>query len=151
MRAATIERQDDRYTARDEHGEVVWKIDLHIDMRGTPFREEAVWLAASMAIIAGGHYVHFVSDAGLVTTIDLGDDFFGHLGPTDGDVLYVLGWQRVTAIDPTLAVRWVSEEIAVDGIVWVDGDRACIRLSAEMDPPGGWVDVELDPATGGRC
>ena len=48
----------------------------------------------------------------------------------------------------TLAVRWVSRDVAIDGLTWTgrDGDR--IQLSAEMDPPGGWVDVELDALTG---
>jgi hypothetical protein len=43
---------------------------------------------------------------------------------------------------------WVSENVAIDGITWRGqvGDR--IQLSAEMDPPGGWVDVELDATTG---
>jgi hypothetical protein len=83
-----------------------------------------------------------------VKMLSLDDDLFGHFGPTDGDVLFVLGWCNVVAIDKTLAVRWVSTNVAVDGITWrrQDGDR--ILLSAEMDPPGGWGDVELDARTG---
>jgi hypothetical protein len=63
-------------------------------------------------------------------------------------VLYILGWRNVIAIDRTLTVRWISENVAIDGIMWrgQDGDR--ILLSVEMDPPGGWVDVELDATTG---
>ena len=119
-------------------------------MTGTLFREEILWPAAGVVVIAGGPAVHFLSpESGVILkTLSLDDDLFGHCGPTDDDVLYILGWQHVIALDKTLAVRWVSRDVAIDGLTWTgrDGDR--IQLSAEMDPPGGWVDVELDAITG---
>jgi hypothetical protein len=149
VRIVSIERNGDTYVARNEAG-VAWSIDLRLDMSGTPFRDEVLWPAASFVVIAGGPHVHFVSpETGtIVKTLSLDDDLFGHFGPTDCDVLHILGWRNVIAVDKTLAVRWVSRDIAVDGITWTsrDGDR--IQLSAEMDPPGGWVDVELDAITG---
>lgn len=150
MRIERIERQGDIYAAFDAEDEIVWRVEVRLDMAGTPFRQEAVWVEASVVVIAGGPEVHFLStESGrIVKTILLGDDLFGHLGPTDQDVLYILGWENVTAIDKTLAVRWISREIAVDGIVWRGSEGDCIKLSAEMDPPGGWIDVELDATTG---
>jgi len=145
-----IERRDDTYVARDDTGEILWSIELALDLRGTPFREEAVWPAASVVVIAGGPCVHFLAAASgaVVKTLSLAGDLFGHLGPTDEDVLYLLGWRHVVAVDSALAVRWVSRDVAVDGITWKSGDRTRIALSAELDPPGGWVEVELDATTG---
>jgi hypothetical protein len=143
-----IERNGERYIARD--GErVVWSIELHLNMNGSSFREEIMWPAASVVAIGGGDAVHLVAvDSGTIArTISLGRDLFGHFGEARDDVLYILGWRNVVAVDRDV-VRWVSHDVAVDGITWrgLDGDR--IMLSAEMDPPGGWVDVELDAATG---
>jgi len=114
------------------------------------FREHVFWPAASVIAVGADRAVEFFDpDSGaLVKSLSLGDDFFGHLGPPDGDVLYILGWRNVTAVNRTLDIFWRNEDVAIDGIVWrgQDGDR--IQLSAEMDPPGGWVDVELDATTG---
>jgi hypothetical protein len=119
------------------------------DDSGNPFCEVVTWPAASVLAIGAGDVVSFLgSDAAAPTRqLPLGDDFFGHFGIGDG-LLYVLGWRHVVAVGPDLAVRWVARDVAIDGIVWqgCDGDR--VKVSAEMDPPGGWVDVVLDAATG---
>jgi hypothetical protein len=93
--------------------------------------------------------VHFVAAASgaIVKTLSLDGDLFGHFGPID-DVLYILGWRNVVAVDNSLQVRWVSRDLAIDGIVWKRSDGERIELAAEIDPPGGWVDVDLDVATG---
>ena len=146
----SIERDADIYIARDDRGAILWSIEISLDMSGTPFREEVVWPAASAVVVAGGPTVHFLSVASgeLLKTLPLDDDYFGNFGPTDGDVLHILGWRHVTAVDATLAIRGVSRDVAVDGITGGDlhGDR--IHISAEMDPPGGWVEVELDALSG---
>lgn len=150
MRIVSIEQRGDIYVARDGDGEPVWTVELRLDLSATPFREEVLWPAASIVAIAGGSVVHFLSpDSGaIVKTLSLDDDLFGHFGPTDSDVLYILGWQNVTAVDKTLAVRWVTRGVAIDGITWTGWRDDHIQLSAEMDPPGGWVDVELDVVSG---
>lgn len=144
-----VERTGDTYVARDDTGAIVWRIELALDMSGTPFREELVWPAASVVAIAGGPSVHFVAAASgaIVKTLSLAGDLFGHFGPVD-DVLYILGWRNVVAVDSTLEVRWVSHDLAIDGIVWKSSNDERIELAAEIDPPGGWVDVDLDVATG---
>jgi hypothetical protein len=63
-------------------------------------------------------------------------------------VLYVLGFRRVFAIGPDLGVPWISDQIAVDGVTGGEIVDGRLQVAAEMDPPGGWVDVELDLATG---
>lgn len=150
MKPTKIERIADTYVARDAGDETLWSVELRLDTGGTPFREEVVWPAASVVAIAGGPTVHFLSrDSGVVLkSLSLDDDLFGHFGPTDRDVMYILGWRNVIAVDKTLAVRWVCRDVAVDGITWRGENGTSILLSAEMDPPGGWVDVALDAVTG---
>lgn len=116
------------------------------------FCERIFWEAAEVLAIGFEHTVELVDpDSGdLVRAISLGNDMFGHFGPADGDVLYVLGWRDVVAIERTFDVKWRSMNVAVDGITWRGRDADRIQLSAEMDPPGGWVDVELDADTGRR-
>lgn len=151
MRLVSVERTHDTYVARDENG-IAWTVELPLDMRATPFREEAIWPAASVVAIGGGPEVHFLAaeSGALVHTIALGDDYFGHFSPADGDMLYILGWRNVIALDASLAVRWIHTHLAVDGIAWNGQEGDQLLLSAEMDPPGGWVDVELDARTGQR-
>lgn len=143
-----IERTGDTYVARDGARQV-WTVELRLDLNGSPFREEKVWPAAEVVAIGGGDAVHFLAlETGASRrTLVLEGDRFGGFGEAR-DVLYVLGWRHVVAVACDLATRWVSHDVAIDGIVWrgVEADR--IQLSAEMDPPGGWVDVELDAATG---
>lgn len=149
MRLVSIERSGDTYVTRHETG-IAWTIDLRLDTSRTPFREEVIWPAAAVVVIAGGPDVHFVSSESgtILKTLSLDDDLFGHFGPTDGNVLHILGWRNVIAVGKPLVVCWVSRDVAVDGITWRGQDKNRIQLSAEMDPPGGWVDVELDAITG---
>jgi hypothetical protein len=119
------------------------------DEFGNPFCEVVAWPAAGVLAIGVGDAVSFLArDAAAPTLrLPLGDDFFGYFGIGDG-LLCVLGWRHVVAVDPDLAVRWVARDVAVDGILWRGCQGGRVRVSAEMDPPGGWVDVVLDAATG---
>lgn len=116
----------------------------------SPFHAEVAWPAAGVIAVGDGHTVDFLAadTRAPVHTLALGDDRFGHFGPTDGAALFILGWRHVTALDRTLAVRWVAADVAVDGIIFVSLSAGRLHLLAEMDPPGGWVDVELDALTG---
>lgn len=147
--AIRIERNGDVYVARANDA-IIWTVELRLNMAGTPFREEIVWPPAAVIAIGGGDAVHFVrSETGaIMKTLALENDFFGHFGDPNCSVLFILGWRNVVAVDRGLNIRWTSRDVAVDGIIWrgTQGDR--ILLSAEMDPPGGWVNVELDANTG---
>lgn len=54
-------------------------------------------------------------------------------------------WVELSA---RLATRWVARNVAIDGIVFVELRDNAVIVSAEMDPPGGWVDAALDLGTG---
>jgi hypothetical protein len=118
------------------------------------FHAEVHWPAAKVVATGDGRVVTFVDEASgaILKTLDLEQhgDFFGYFGELaeDPEVLYVLGWSYMFAFAPNLELRWRSESIAVDGIVWSECIGERIHVSCEMDPPGGWQDVTLDRATG---
>lgn len=67
------------------------------------------------------------------------DSYFGHLYIDRGE-LFVCSATGITAIDNTGSILWDSPELAVDGVIIHDFNNDILRISAEMDPPGGWVD-----------
>lgn len=108
-----------------------------------------------MAVGGGGAAVHFLdlqngARRGLLEVPCL----FGHLELDEGElghrpeVLYVLGWTDIVAIDPRLHVRWWARNVAVDGVIFYDATGANLRFGVEMDPPGGWFRIEIDAETG---
>ena len=68
--------------------------------------------------------------------------YFGYFEIID-DSLYVLGCDSITAFDSCMNEKWISKDIAVDGVVLnaIEGDS--IVVSCEMDPPGGWVNKRI--------
>ena len=68
--------------------------------------------------------------------------YFGHFEIID-DNLYVLGCNNITAFDSCMNEKWISEDIAVDGVLLnaIEGDF--VVVSCEMDPPGGWVNKRI--------
>jgi hypothetical protein len=143
-----IDRNGDTYVAR-EGDSVKWTRELALDMSGTESREELVWEWAGVVAVAGGPTIYLLDAESGATkkVIELDGDLFRDLS-VPGDALYVLGRRHVVAIGRDLEVRWRSKDIAMDGIVWRAGDVDWILISAEMDPPGTNVDVELDASTG---
>lgn len=115
-----------------------------------PFHETVIWSHASLAVSGADDEVLFVDLATqeLRGRIALEEDWFGSFGAEPAEVLYVLGWRHVVAVRPDLSVAWISRWIAVDGIVWQKHEAGRITLSAEHDPPGGWLEVVLDDKTG---
>lgn len=150
MLGVRIDRADDRYALVGPDGRVRWSVPCARDVAGNPFREALVWSAGGCVAIGEGGAVrlHAIDSGALLTTVSLDDDHFGHFGPSDLDVLYVLGWRHVLAIDHRRELLWRRRNVAIDGIVWSERRGGRLVLSAEMDPPGGWVAVELEAATG---
>lgn len=68
------------------------------------------------------------------------DGYFGHLY-IEGGELFVCSATDIICIGSDGATRWTSDKIAVDGVIINSFDGNILRVSAEMDPPGGWVDV----------
>ena len=91
-----------------------------------------------------------------VYIIDLNDlsvkkkDIYGYFGDFEvtENVLYVLGGENITAYDKELNEIWVSDALAVDGIVCGGIENGAMDISCEMDPPGGWVDRKIDITSG---
>ncbi|MRG98398.1 hypothetical protein [Polyangium spumosum] len=137
--------------------EVVWSVGIDFGRASfVPFREELVWESADAIVLGGGDtvYVLDIGTSALRATIAV-PSRFGHLAlapvPTpDGgeEFLFVLGWTDVHAVDRRLETRWIARNVAVDGIVFHEIRGDALIVSAEMDPPGGWVEVALDIRTG---
>ncbi|HRI68762.1 MAG TPA: hypothetical protein PK156_31250 [Polyangium sp.] len=136
----------------------IWSVGIDFgDSSHVPFREELYWASTRTFVIGGGNVAYFFDarSGDLQTTIAV-PSLFGHFAlvaiPTASgaaeEVLLVMGWTDVHAIGSQLETRWIARDIAVDGIVFVAVRDCAVILSAEMDPPGGWVDVALDVHTG---
>jgi hypothetical protein len=139
-----------------EGGHPRWQVGIgHGECASSSFRDELVWPHAGVAVVGGGCavYVLDLATGALRLSLEL-DAYFGYLhldpGEPDGreESLYVLSGTEVVAFDRSLTVRWRAADIAVDGILWGGITGQVLRVSAELDPPGGWRDVYLDVRTG---
>lgn len=144
---------DDAYVLLRD-GTPIWQVVTSWSEHN-PFREELIWESRGLAVIGGGAAVHFLDlETGaprfrleipcLFCDLAL-DEAAPDVRP---EALYVLGWTDIVAIEPTLAVRWWARDVAVDGIVFCEPAGGVLRFHAEMDPPGGWFEVEVDVLTG---
>ena len=141
---------------RGDH--VLWTVGVDFGYASSfPFREQRVWAAAGVVVIGGGEVVYVLDAATGELRHEISvEGYFGHFklarvaAPAGGEeeLLFVLGCRDVHAIDARLATRWVARDVAIDGIVFVELRDNAVIVSAEMDPPGGWVDVALDVVTG---
>ncbi len=141
------------YAAVCADGSTRWEVQVDLGSgEASPFREEAPWADAGVAAIGG---------KGMVVLLDLATgaerarlhipSYFGHLSVqtvAGAQWLFVLGWRDVHAYGPDLTERWVSRDVAVDGVTGGQVKDGVLHVQAEMDPPGGWVAVELDVQTG---
>ncbi|MDY7229693.1 hypothetical protein [Hyalangium rubrum] len=132
-------------------GEPLWQAAVLFDAGG-PFVESLVWEKAEVVLLGGGA-TFFALDLvrGVERLHRQVDMYFGHfeLDP-EWNSLYVLGGENIQKFDPGLNWMWTSERIAVDGIVATGFSGQHLHVSAEMDPPGGWMPVTLDVLTGQR-
>jgi len=123
------------------------------DSASLPFHEELVWPAAGVVVIGGGAAVYLLDleTANIRLRVPL-QSYFGYLvldrDASRDETLFLLGCEEVVALRRSLDLRWHTKGVAVDGVVFgrIDGSRLWVR--AEMDPPGGWFEVEMDLATG---
>jgi hypothetical protein len=136
-----------------------WRVTLDFGEAAAwnPFRDAIVWPRAERIVAGAGDRVHWLHlETGKpCATLDLSPDHFGHLalieiteGSSTTELLLVLGWTDVRAYDANAVLRWHARDVAVDGITFDEVRGSILRLHAEMDPPGGWFAVSLDPATG---
>jgi len=145
---------DDVYLCETEEGPRWQAATSWGENANVPFREELVWASAGVAVIGGGGRVYFLDlDSGQERSrLDM-PCLFGHFvldagGGQRTETLYVLGWTDIIAVKPTLETKWSMQDVAVDGVTFKGADGAALRFAVEMDPPGGWFEVEVDAATG---
>ncbi|MDP3232734.1 MAG: hypothetical protein Q8N26_08160 [Myxococcales bacterium] len=137
-------------------GVVQWQADTGVSRAaGNPFREAIAWAEAGVVVVGGGTTMLALNgERGAVLARHDIPDGFGRFAVvtsrTLGPLLLVLGWCHVVALDTKLEARWTAHDVAVDGLLLRACDGDVVLLSAELDPPGGWVDVALDVSSGAR-
>lgn len=76
------------------------------------------------------------------------DMYFGYF-VTTSDAVYVLDGTGIIAFDLNLNEKWRNHHLAIDGVTFQEIiDCQFMRISCEMDPPGGWIDRIIDMNTG---
>lgn len=146
-----------------DDGEVRWSVGLDAStLQHACFREAFLWRPGGVACVGAAEHVWLFNLASGASCLhlDLKElrpsawSLFGHFGhATLGDgteLLIVLGFTDVIAIDATFSIRWTARDVAIDGITGADGCRAgdVLVVHADMDPPGGWFEVALDARNG---
>lgn len=150
-------RRGSAYVIR-HNDDPVWSAGIDFgEASHVPFREELFWESTRTIIIGGGNVVYaFDVDGGELQTSICVPSLFGHLAlitiPTASgtleEVLLIMGWTDVHVVDSDFKTRWVARDVAIDGIVFSEIRDNVIIVSAEIDPPGEWVEVALDVFTG---
>ncbi len=62
--------------------------------------------------------------------------------------LYVLGMNNITAFDSCMNEKWISENIAIDGVTFNKTEGYTMVVSCEMDPPDGWITKRISLSDG---
>lgn len=75
------------------------------------------------------------------------DGYFGYFVPGI-ECVYILGCENIISIGKDGNIIWISDNLAVDGIVLGRIEGNTMNVSCEMDPPGGWVDKKINLLTG---
>jgi len=159
----TLDLVEARVTLTGDGGEPRWSVRVDPSaLRRACFREAFLWQPAGVACVGAAEHVWLfdLASGALRMQLNLNDfhpsafsqfGHFGHAALTDGtDLLFVLSYTDVIALDASLSIRWIARDVAIDGLTGAHGcalDDVLI-VHAEMDPPGGWFDVALDARTG---
>lgn len=69
------------------------------------------------------------------------------------NMLYIASGTGITAVNPGIQTVWKNEDLAVDGVIihevcQDENQQAYLRISCEMDPPGGWVEKHVNLKNG---
>lgn len=66
-----------------------------------------------------------------------------------GSRLFFFEATGLTALDRECNLLWQNHRLAVDGCLFCEmRDDTIMRVSCEMDPPGGWTDSRIDITNG---
>lgn len=142
---------EDRWVFSLRRGdERLWRAAVLFDPGGGPFIASLVWEEAGVVLFGGGATIFAVDlVSGSERLRRQVSAYFGEfeLDPESAH-LYVLGCMDIQKFDRNLRWLWTSEPIAVDGITLTRFSGQWLHVSAERDPPGGWVPVTIDARTG---
>lgn len=75
------------------------------------------------------------------------DSYFGYFYEHAGR-LYIASGMSLYCIDSQEGLVWISEALAVDGVIVEEFLDETAKLSCEMDPPGGWRERRVRLADG---
>ncbi len=75
------------------------------------------------------------------------DGYFGYF-VVNKEFVYILGCEKIIALNKDGIIIWESDYLAVDGIVCNEIEGNSMKVSCEMDPPGGWVDKKINLLNG---
>lgn len=67
------------------------------------------------------------------------DFYFGYFYEYNSR-LYIASGISLYCLDRECTLIWKADNIAVDGIILIGFENNIIRVSCEMNPPGGWVE-----------
>ncbi|WP_444930761.1 hypothetical protein ACJJIF_02975 [Microbulbifer sp. SSSA002] len=121
------------------------------------YNNYALW--HSWIVIGCGGHAHFISkDFKKIKSLSLGATSFGYFQEFLTSEDYPLGLEKnhllitsgtgLTLIDDNADIVWQLDHLAVDGTNVQDISGNTIYGSAEVDPPGGWLDFQVSLADG---
>lgn len=55
---------------------------------------------------------------------------------------------NITAFDSCMNEKWISENIAIDGVTFYKTEGDTMVVSCEMDPPDGWITKRISLSDG---
>lgn len=134
-----------RLTLLNAQGLIMWRTPLdRSEIESACFREARVWRAGGVACLGVAERVRFYnletgaleSELALDVLHPSGLSLFGHFGEAilrDGtELLTVLTYTDVIAIDATLEIRWIARNVAVDGVTFAGTRGDFILVNAEV-------------------
>jgi hypothetical protein len=150
-----------RLTLIDTEGHTRWQVPLDSsELERACFREAILWRAGGVACVGADDRVRFYDVETGGTKFEIALDalhdspwsLFGHFGEArlrDGtELLIILTYTDVIALNASLELRWEARDVAIDGLTFHGACDDLLVIHAEMDPPGGWFEVALDARTG---
>jgi hypothetical protein len=133
----------DAFVLVSEHERPIARIDIYCNHFA--FKEVIVW--QNLVVIGIGDEVYFVNvETGKFQTLRLGN-YFGHLY-THNDLLLIASADRLFCLHADGRIKWISEEVGIDGVIVATIDDKFIDGEGEWDPPGGWKSFRLEANSG---
>lgn len=123
-------------------------ISVEVESTSNPFDKACIF--GKYLCIGIYEKIAFVDLETLRVRIDeIGSWYFGYFDIYN-DTLFVSSDSDITAYDKDLNILWKNAELACDGVIvhGISDDGKYLNVSCELDPPGGWVDKQVDITNG---